>query len=377
MIRMASEIPAERRDVALATIKDVAACAGVSKTLVSRYINGQGGVGPESAALIAAAIEKLDYRPNMLARSLVQRRTYCIGVSVDDLSSTFIVPLVAGLEHGVSHADAAHEYTVIYTNSCGDYEKKKRQLNFLTQGHVDGLIVYGSSIPEDDLTRQLASLRFPFVLIENDLMDVQAGKVLIDNTAGAFAATEHLIRLGHKKIAHFGGDINLRITLDRMNGFTRAMQTYGIRIEPDWMVFPALTDRDNWHRSGMARSVFYEQGYASMKRLLETNRIPSAIFFATDIAAFGAVRALKEAGLRVPGDVSVIGFDDESTAAALYEAQPVTTMRQPLREAGDTAIRLMVERLENPSMPPITKHLPAQLIDRRTTCAPAQEAMPL
>lgn len=354
---------------AVATIRDVALCAGVSKTLVSRYINGQSGVSAESGALIAAAIEKLDYRPNMLARSLVQRRTYCIGVSVDDLSSTFIVPLVAGLESGVSHTDAAHEYTVIYTNSCGDYEKKKRQLNFLTQGHVDGLVVYGSSIPEDNLTRQLAASRFPFVLIENDSTDLHVNKVLIDNVAGAFAATEHLIRLGHKKIAHFGGDINLRITLDRMNGFTRAMQEYGIHMEPDWMVFPAITEQDNWHRSGMARSIFYEQGYASMKRLIEAARVPDAIFFATDIAAFGAIRALKEAGLHVPDDVSVIGFDDESTGAALYEAQPITTMRQPLREAGYTAIRLMIEHLENPAVPPVTKHLPAQMIDRQTTRA--------
>lgn len=366
-------ITKEGDDTVLATIKDVAACAGVSKTLVSRYINGQGGVSAESGALIAAAIEKLGYRPNMLARSLVQRRTYCIGVSVDDLSSTFIVPLVAGFEYGVSHADAAHEYTVIYTNSCGDYEKKKRQLNFLTQGHVDGLIVYGSSIPEDGLTRQLASSRFPLVLIENDLIDLHVNKVLIDNVAGAFAATEHLIRLGHKKIAHFGGDINMRITLDRMNGFTRAMHQYNIHIEPDWMVFPSITDRDNWHRSGTARSLFYDQGYASMKRLVQTNRVPDAVFFATDIAAFGAVRALQEAGLRVPEDVSVIGFDDESTAAALYEAQPITTMRQPLREAGDAAIQLMIQLLEDPDIQPVTKQLPAQLIDRRTTCAPGTE----
>ena len=354
----------------MATIKDVAACAGVSKTLVSRYISGQRGVSAESGALIEAAIEKLNYRPNRLARSLVQRRTYCIGVSADDLSSVFIVPLIAGLEYGVSHADAAHEYTVIYTTSCGDYEKKKRQLNFLTQGHVDGLIVYGSAIPGDDLMRQLASSRFPLVLIENGLADLHVSKVLIDNAAGAFAATEHLIQLGHTRIAHFGGDFNLRITLDRMDGFTRAMQKYGIRIEPDWMVFPAVPKQDGGLQSGLSRSDFYEQAYASMRRLLGMGRVPDAIFFATDLAAFGAVRALKEAGLRVPEDVSIIGFDDENTAAALYEAQPITTMRQPLHEAGDTAVRLMIERLENPSLPPVTKHLATRLIDRQTTRAP-------
>lgn len=351
----------------LATIKDVAAYAGVSKTLVSRYINGQGGVGPESSVRIAEAIEKLNYRPNILARSLVQRRTYCIGVTVDDLSSTFIVPLIAGFENGVSHAVVPHEYTIIYTNSCGDYEKKKRQLNFLTQGHVDGLIVYGSSIPEDNLTRQLAASEFPLVLIENDLLDLNVNKVLIDNVAGAFAATEHLIKLGHRKIAHFGGDINMRITSDRMNGFMRAMQKYGIYIESDWMVFPAITEKDNWHRSGTARSIFYERGYTSMKHLIHANRVPGAVFFATDIAAYGAICALNEAGLRVPEDVSVIGFDDESTAATLYDAKPITTMRQPLQEAGDIATRLMIQTLENPRTNPVSKRLYTQFIDRKTT----------
>ena len=243
----------------MATIKDVAARAGVSQTLVSRYINGLVGVGPETSVRIAEAIKELNYRPNILARSLVQRHTYCIGVTVDDLSSTFIVPLISGFEYGVSHAPASHEYTVIYTNSCGDYEKKKRQLNFLTQGHVDGLVVYGSSIVEDALTRRLASSQFPIVLVENDLTDLHVNKVLIDNVGGAFFATEHLIKLGHRRIAHFGGDINMRITLDRMNGFTHAMQKYGIHIEPEWMVFPAMTEQDNWHQSGMARSLFYER----------------------------------------------------------------------------------------------------------------------
>lgn len=358
----------------MATIKDVAARAGVSQTLVSRYINGLVGVGPETSVRIAEAIKELNYRPNILARSLVQRHTYCIGVTVDDLSSTFIVPLISGFEYGVSHAPASHEYTVIYTNSCGDYEKKKRQLNFLTQGHVDGLVVYGSSIVEDALTRRLASSQFPIVLVENDLTDLHVNKVLIDNVGGAFFATEHLIKLGHRRIAHFGGDINMRITLDRMNGFTHAMQKYGIHIEPEWMVFPAMTEQDNWHQSGMARSLFYERGYSSMKHLLEINHVPNAVFFATDIAAFGAIRALNEAGLSVPEDVSIIGFDDESAAAPLYDAKPITSMRQPLQEAGDTAIRLMVQMLENPHSSPVSKFLQTQFIDRKTTATSHQTA---
>ncbi len=354
----------------LATIKDVAAYAGVSKTLVSRYINGQGGVGLETSARIEQAIKALDYRPNILARSLVQRRTYCIGVTVDDLSSSFVMPLIAGLEQGVSRETAPHEYTVIYTNSCGDPEKKKRQLNFLSQGHVDGLIIYGSSITDDNLTRQLFASGVPLVIIENELLDLRVNKVLIDNVAGAFDATEHLIRCGHKKIAHFGGDINMRVTLDRMNGFMRALQKYGIRLESDWMIFPEFAEEGSWHGSDASRALFYKYGYNSMKQLLQTNHVPSAAFFATDIAAYGAIRALNEAGLRVPEDMSIIGFDDESAAASFFDAKPISTMRQPLQEAGSAAIDLMIQTLEDPHAKPVEKHLRTQFIDRQTTAAP-------
>ncbi len=351
----------------MSTIKDVAEYAGVSKTLVSRYINKQSGVGAETGERIAEAIQKLNYRPNALARSLIQRRTYCIGVAVDDLSSTFIVPLIDGFEQGVSGISSPREYNVLYTNSCGDIQKKQRQLDFLTQGHVDGVVIYGSFIPEDDLVRHLAASNFPLVLIENSLQDLNVNKVLIDNVGGAFAATEHLIMQGHRKIAHFGGDMNLKVTLDRMNGYVQALQKYGIRVTPEMMFFPNLSEDDNWRKNSAARSLFYNCGYEQMKALIQKNQIPEAIFFATDISAYGAVQALTEAGLRVPEDVSIIGFDDESAASSLYDAAPVTTMRQPLREAGETGIRLLIQALENPGAPVESKMLYTQLIERGTT----------
>lgn len=349
------------------TIKDVAEYAGVSKTMVSRYINRQPGVGAETGERIAEAIRKLNYRPNALARSLIQRRTYCIGVAVDDLSSTFIVPLIDGFEQGVSGIAAPHEYTILYTNSCGDIEKKQRQLDFLTQGHVDGVVIYGSYIPEDDLVRSLAASNFPLVLIENALPDLNVNKVLIDNVGGAFCATEHLIKQGHRRIVHFGGDMNLKVTLDRMNGYMQAMQKHGICVEPEMMLFPTFSEPAGWRKSSAARSLFYDFGYERMKKLIQTNQIPQAVFFATDISAYGAVRALTEAGLRVPEDVSIIGFDDESAAAPLYDAAPVTTMRQPLREAGEAGIRLLIQSLENPQAPVESKKLYTHLIERGTT----------
>lgn len=349
------------------TIKDVAEYAGVSKTLVSRYINKQSGVGTETGKRIAQAIQELNYRPNALARSLIQRRTYCIGVAVDDLSSTFIVPLIDGFEQGVSNVASPREYNVLYTNSCGDIQKKQRQLDFLTQGHVDGVIIYGSFIPEDDLIRRLAASNFPLVLIENALQDLNVNKVLIDNVGGALTATEHLIELGHRRIAHFGGDMNLKVTLDRMNGYVSALQKHGIRVAPELMFFPNLNEDDNWRKNSAARSLFYDYGYEQMKTLIQKNQIPEAIFFATDISAYGAVRALTEAGLRVPQDVSIIGFDDESAAASLYDAAPITTMRQPLREAGEAGAELLIQALEHPGTPVESKMLYTHLIERGTT----------
>ena len=321
-----------------------------------------------SQTRIAQAISDLNYRPNALARSLVTKRTFSVGVVIDDMTATFIVPLIEGLERGLLEADTPHPYTIIYTNSRGDAERKRLQMDYMTQGRVDGIILYGSMVFDDELIRQLRNMNFPLVLVENDLADVGVHKVVIDNVGGAFAATEHLIKLGHRKIAHIGGNMNLKITMERMNGYVNALQQYGIPVNPDRIIFPDFRDFREWksERGGHSQ-MYYTRGYEEMKKLIDKDRIPEALFFATDLSAFGAIRALKEAGLDVPKDVSIIGFDDESAAAPLLDAYPITTMRQPLLQAGGASVKMLIDSLEQPDKPPERKVLDTQMILRDTT----------
>ena len=182
------------------TIKDVAERAGVSKALVSRYLNGKTGVSKENRSRIAEAIQALHYTPNALARSLVTQKTFTIGVLMEVLDTDPALSVLRGLEHGMQQIPGGDQYTLIYTSSFGDVKRKARQLQYLTRGRADGIIIFGSQICNDELISRLAETEFPIVLIENDLSAARADRVLVDNVGGAFEATETLIRAGHSVV---------------------------------------------------------------------------------------------------------------------------------------------------------------------------------
>ncbi len=355
----------------MATIHDVAHLAGVSKSLVSRYLNDQKGVSPESTLKIIAAIKELNYRPNGIARSLVLQKTHTIGIVVDDLCATFIFRLIEGLERGAEDFDVDEKYNIIFCNSNGDVQRKQRHLNFLMNGRVDGIVLYGSLVYDDTMIQQLVHSNFPLMLIENDIEGTDVNKVVIDNIGGAFMATEHLINLGHRRIAHIGGNMNLKITLDRMNGYVRALQRYNVPVDQSLIIFPDFSDVDEWKKRDefMSQNLYFDRGYVEMKKLIEKNQVPEAIFFATDLSAFGAIKAMNEVGLRVPEDVSVIGFDDEFRAAGSFNCKPVTTMMQPLKQAGYVGIQKLVYSLGHPHAAKERILLNTELVVRESTCA--------
>ena len=349
------------------TIHDVAVKAGVSTALVSRVLNGKTGVSEKSREKIAAAIRELDYTPNLIARSLVTQRTYSIGVLMELLDSDVSLALLRGLEIGAQAVPGGDKYTLIYTNSFGNAARRIRHLNYLTQGRADGVIVFGSQLYNDELLLRLSKTRFPLVLIENDLKTIEADKVIVDSVGGAYAATEELIRKGHRKIAHIAGDINLKVTMDRMNGYVSAMQQYGIPVDKSMLIIPDYTDlpKDANQPIGYEK-IFFNQGYLEMKRMLAKDIVPDALFVPTDFLGFGARKALEEAGLQVPRDVSMIGFDNEISVAARMMVRPITSMMQPLDRAGQEAIRLCVSRIEQPEREMERVVLPTALIDHGT-----------
>ena len=313
------------------TISEVANRAQVSKTLVSRVINNKSGVSPENRERITAIIKELNYRPSDIARSLVLQKTQTIGVVMDDLCIPYFFKLINGLrDYGESAG-----YNVIFCSGGCTEEIKGKYINFFTHGRADGIIVYGSRYTDENIIRNLTASKFPFVLIENEIDDLDINNIVLDNFNGAYKATEHLIKLGFKNIRHFTGDMNYKVSLHRFNGFVKAMQDNAIPLNSNSITY----------------SDFYEDlAYSQMKDLIAKKDIPDAIFFGADLAAFGAIRAIYEAGLSIPKDISIIGFDDDSPQQNDIVFPKLTTIGQPLYEMGMESIKLLIKNIENPDM---------------------------
>lgn len=323
----------------MATIRDVAKKAGVSVTLVSRVLNNQKGVGPESRKRILQAMEELNYRVNSSARALVSRKTHAIGVIADNMCTSFIFDLWKGLQHGVTSTGS--DYTLLYCDGQNDPAIKAQQIQFLTEGRVDGIIIYGSMMSDEQVIRSLIRSKFPLLLIEHDLSDADVDKVLVANYEGAYEATEHLINLGHRNILHFTGDMNIQASLERLNGYAAAMRDHNLPMRDDMII---RADFDE------------ESGYQRMLEVLDRG-VPEAIFFAADNTAFGALRAMDERGVLMPQDISFVGFDDDRPQENnIYQQyyRPLTTFRQPLFEMGDVGIRLLLDRINNPKRESVT-----------------------
>lgn len=353
----------------MATIIDVAKKAGVSKTLVSRYLNDQKGVSETSKEKIRKAIKELNYRPSGIARSLVLQKTHTIGVVLDSLCSTFLFKLIAGLEKGATEFDKENQYNLIYCDSNGDINKKQRHIKFLTQGRVDGLIIYGSLVSDDPLVANLAQTPFPFALIENDPYYIDTNKVAIDNIEAAYRATKYLIDLGHKRIAHIGGNRAWRIMSDRAWGYKTALEDHGFSIDNErynqYRIFPDFDETSD--ARPLDKKVYFQAGYTAMKQLLALKERPDAVFFSSDILAFGALKAMKEANLSVPDDISFFGMDDEKPSD--YDCEtgyPITTMRQPLFEAGYYCIKNLISCIQSGGVKKERVELHMELIERGT-----------
>lgn len=365
----------------MATIKDVAERAGLSVTLVSRYLNEKKGVSERSKQKIMQAIDELNYRPNGNARSLVLQKTNAIGIVVNTLDAPFIAPLIAGIERGLEEFNKEHRYTVLFCSSNRDMNKKRQHIAYLTQGRVDGIIIYGSLAADDTLVHQLAETNFPFLLIENDMKDLEVNKVIIDNQGGAYKATQFLIEQGYTKIAHMTGNMNYKITLDRMNGYVMALQDHQLPVRQELIWHPDFSEMEtnkakDYHIRGDMS--FYYAGYHKMKGILKSGmELPQAIFFATDISAFGAMKALEEAKIRVPEDIGLIGFDDEYPSDYGCSCQAISTMRQQFNEAGYIGIKTMIRDIENPQNKKKTVLLSTDMIIRDSSLNVCMDSHPV
>jgi DNA-binding LacI/PurR family transcriptional regulator len=336
-----------RRRPGKPTITDVARRARVSKSLVSLVLRGGRHVSAKRREAVRAAVLKLGYRPNAIARSLVERRTFILGVLASDLHNPFFADVVDGIHDQAGRAG----YRVLLTTGGGMPVREDAAIETLLQLRVDGLILAGLLV-ESRLIVQ-ASRELPVVLVGRTAKAGTLDSVADDDRAGAALAVRHCASLGHVRIAHVDGGTGAGAEA-RRDGYLFAMRE--LRLGPHRLVVPGSFTEEGGHRGALL--------------LLERRRRPTAIFAANDLAAIGVLNAVEERGLRVPEDVSLVGYDNTSLAALRHLS--LTTIHQPRLEMGQLAVSLLVERLEEGRTRPRRAVLSPTLVVRGTTAPPAR-----
>jgi LacI family transcriptional regulator len=332
-------------------LEEIARLAGVSRSTVSRVINGDARVSDAARARVQEVIQTHDYHPNAAARSLASRRTGIIGLliprEIEWIFTDLFFPQV--IKSISSACNAADLNLMMLMESSESDEAAQRLFNRIVGGrYLDGIIVV-SNVIEEPLVAMLDRHDFPFVLVgrhpSRDLSWVD-----VDNRTASRAAVEHLLGHGHRRIGMIGGSPNLIATLDRRDGYHDALLDAGLALDP------ALDISGNFTEVG---------GYAAMRRLLTlAGERPTAIFSASDLMAFGAMRAIEEAGLRIPEDIAIIGFDGVARGAKILPS--LTTVSQPVAGLGVEAVAVVQQRIELPGQPPMHRYLPTELTIRES-----------
>jgi LacI family transcriptional regulator len=335
------------------TIFDVAEASGVSYGTVSRVINHDPHVKAATRARVMSAIERLGYVINRQAQSLARGgQTHVIGVLVPDLGTGYIGEIVRGIDVELDHAG----YDLMLFTTHRRASQEANYVASLVQGVVEGLLLVLPRNPADYLGT-LSGRQFPHVLIDHQGVDTHSPAVGAANWQGAFVATEHLINLGHQRIGFITGSMDLGCAQDRLEGYKAALRTHHLPETPE-----LISEGDFFQNSGVAAA----------NVLFDLPEPPTAIFASNDMMAMGAMDAIRHRGLRVPDDVSIVGFDDIPQAAMVYP--PLTTVRQPLEQMGRIATQVLLDKLKNPEVITNRIELPTELVVRSSTSAPKDRA---
>lgn len=324
-----------------ATIEEVASTAGVSRSTVSRVVNGSTAVSPEALAAVRAAIDELNYVPNRAARSLASRQTHAIALIVpEDTTRFFGDPFFAAIVAGITGALGGSDYLLnllIASDDPGD-----KMTSFVRNGGVDGALIV-SHHTSDAFVGRIADA-VPVVFGGRPVRRHEGDYVVdVDNVAGAKNATQRLIDIGRTRIATISGPLTMVASEDRVQGFRAALADAGLT--------PYAQEEGDYSEAS---------GAEAARRLLDGGR-PDAIFIASDLMARGALTALRSAGVRVPEDIALVGFDDSSVAVTTDPQ--LTTMRQPMYAQGEAMARVLLSRLAGEN-PPTTTILPTELVIR-------------
>jgi LacI family transcriptional regulator len=338
----------------MSTIKDIANRAGVSTATVSYVINGTRFVSPELRERVMSAVMELDYRPNAVAQSLRQKRTRTIGLIVPDNSNPFFAEVAKGVE------DAGYDagVSVMLCNSDGMFDRELRYLKLLRDKQVEG-IVFIATTPRVDHLAGIVERSIPAVVFYRVVPQFDVDTLVVDNFGGGCLATRHLIELGHVRIACVApASVDSPSSL-RVSGFRRAMEDAGLPINESLI----------YHGDNR-----FAGGRDGAEHLLATGNPFTALFAGNDVMALGAMRTFQQRGLAVPGDVSVVGFD--GIALGDFVTPSLTTILQPRYEAGRTAFRLLLDRIdEEYAGPPRAIELETTLAVRESSAPPRRDSV--
>lgn len=329
----------------MTTIREVAEKAGVSPTTVSHVVNSTRFVSEDVRQRVLEAMRQLNYRPNALARSLRRGETHTLGLILPDSAN----PFFAEISHSIESAAFGHGYSVILCNTENDINKERLYTEVLENKQVDGMIFVAAGGDREALA-EIVRKGLPLVVVDREMGDLELDTVVTDNFHGGLIAAQHLIASGHRLIACITGPSNITPTSDRVSGFRAALKQANILADESLFV------RGDFHAPS---------GYEVTMHLLQRVPRPTAIFVCNDMMAIGGIRAASQLGLRVPDDVSIVGFDDIELAS--YTTPPLTTVAQPKQEIGSQAVEQILERMRTPTLPPRRTVLTPRLVIREST----------
>ena len=333
----------------MVTIKEVAKKAGVSPSTVSRVLNKTAVVKDSTRKKVLDAINLLDYRPNFLAQGLKEGKTKTIGIIIPNIRN----PIYPVVTRGAEDAAKKFDYTVVLSNTDENTETEKQSIQNLRERWVDGLIIAPAG-KEIEHILELQRKGFPMVLIVRNL-DIPVNAVLIDNYRAAYDAVSFLIKTGHKRIAIIKGNQQLALYRDRFNGYKQALIDSGISVANE-LITGDDSDSVQWSLDG----------YNAINGLLTQGIQFDAVFATTDLRAIGAIRAIKDHQLKVPNDISVIGFDNLDFSSLIDP--PLSTVSQPFYDIGARAVNKLIQLIEGETkIGNSLEIMPTELIIRKST----------